>query len=358
MSEMFNSVSDLWDKIRSGHMELPTLAAIPHERCRPAPTSGYLIRREQMYFTIRINEMYLAENQQWWSVFDPLLVVVAEFNHGQERATVPIVIGPNLIRKQAPSDQPRHGVVLLDTRVTGPHPYRGGDVDVSLGFYRVQRANHADTLLKVIDSLSTSLGAPGEMQVIAKTGRALLEGVEGLLGLKETTYLAGLRISMATSPFDPFTAGFSALLTPPVPANTQRLFVQDRRLLVDDKGDSRIPYRDSDFVLLSVTGSETRGDENLLPFYSLKADALDALRDGEGGLKRAKANLIAAYQQMRRSPDMTPSEAGVLFDAWLEEFQLEKKRLEQVRAMPVEYRKFKADLLTVDLNEATRRVQL
>ena len=46
------------------------------------------------------------------------------------------------------------------------------------------------TLLKVVDSLSASLGGPGELQAIAKIGGALLEGVEGLLGLKETTYLA------------------------------------------------------------------------------------------------------------------------------------------------------------------------
>jgi hypothetical protein len=131
------------------------------------------------------------------------VVVVAEFNHAQERVVVPTVVGPNLIRKQGSSDQPRYGVVLLDTRVTGPHPYRGGDVDISVSFYQVQRANHARALLKVVDSLSAALGAPGELQTIAKAGGALLQGVEGLLGLRETTCLAGHRISMATSPFDP-----------------------------------------------------------------------------------------------------------------------------------------------------------
>ena len=152
--------------------------------------------------------MHLAENRQWWTVYDPLVVVVAEFNHAQERVAILTVIDPNLIRKQAQSDQPRYGAVLLDTRVTGPYPYRGRDVDVSVGFYRVQRANHAHALLKVVDSLSASLGGPGELQTIAKTGGALLEGVEGLLGLQETTYVAGHRISMASSPLDPFAAGF------------------------------------------------------------------------------------------------------------------------------------------------------
>src|SRR6266478_401598 len=197
-------------------------------RCRPSrpfrPTTvdpqnsaGYSIPRDRMYFTIRINEMHLAENRQWWSVYDPLVVVVTEFNHAQERVAIPLSSAPNLIRKQAQSDQPRYGVVLLDTRVTGPHPYRGGDVDVSVGFYRVQRANVAHALLKVVDSLSAALGAPGELLTIAKTGGGLLEGVEGLPGPQEPTYLAGPGISVARSPFEPFTARFSALIAPPAP---------------------------------------------------------------------------------------------------------------------------------------------
>jgi hypothetical protein len=358
MSGIFGPVSDLWTQIRSGHLPLPIVTAIPPERCRPKQTSGYQIRRDKMYFTIRVNEMHLAENRQWWSVYDPLIVVVAEFSHGQERVTVPTVVGPSLIRRQSPSDQPRYGVVLLDTRVTGPHPYRGGDVDVSVGFYQVQRANHARTLLKVVDSLSAALGGPGELPTIAKTGRALLEGVEGLLGLNETTYLAGLRLSMATSPLDPLTAGFSALITPPGPADAKQLFVEDRRLLFEKNGSTRVPYRDSDFVLLSVTGSEAREDENLLPFYQLKIDALNALWDGDEGLKRAKANLIAAYQQMRKSPDMTPAETSRLFDVWVQEFESEKKRLEQTRAMPLQGHEATPDLLTHDLNDAATRLAL
>jgi hypothetical protein len=358
MSGIFEPVSDLWNQIRSGHMPLPIVATIPPERCQPEQTSGYQIHRDKMYFTIRVNEMHLAKNRQWWSVYDPLVVVGAEFNHGQERVTIPTVVGPNLIRKQAPSDQPYYGVVLLDTRVTGPHPYRGGDVDLSVGFYQVQRVNHASTLLKVVESLSASLGGPGEIPTIAKAGSALLEGVEGLLGLEETRYLAGLRLSMATSPLDPLTATFSALIAPPGPVDAKHLFVEDRRLLLEKNGDTAIPYRDSDFVLLSVTGSAAREDENLLPFYQLKIDALDALWDGDEGLKRAKANLIAAYQQMRKSPDMTPAEASRLFDVWLQEFESEKNRLEKTRAMPLQGREAKRDSLTRDLNDAAKRLAL
>ena len=357
MSGAFDTVSRIWKEVRAGHQPLPTVATIPPQHCRPADTVGYPIIRDQMYFTIRVNEMHLAENRQWWTLYDPLLVIVTEFNHAHERVALPAVIGPNLIRKQAPSDRPRYGSVLLDTRVAGPHPYRGGDVDISVSFYQVQRANHAHALLKVVDSLSAAFGGAGDFPLIAKTGGALLEGVEGLLGLKETTYLAGHRISLAISPLDPFTAGFSALITPPAPRCDISLRVEDRRLQIEADGGAR-PYCDSDFVLLSIIGTEVRGDENLLPFYGLKVDALTAVWDGEDGVKRGKANLIAAYQQMRRSPDVTAAEANRLFDAWLQEFEAEKKRAEQVRSMPIARHSEKWDPLAESLNDAVRRLAL
>jgi hypothetical protein len=111
-------------------------------------------------------------------------------------------------------------------------------------------------------------------------------------------------------------------------------------------------------VLLSISGSEMRGDENLLPFYPLKVDALSALVEGEDGVKRGKANLIAAYQQMRRSPDVTAAEASRLFDVWLQEFEAEKQRAERVRSMPVAQHEAKVDLLAQDLNDAVRRLAL
>lgn len=357
MSDVFDTVSRVWNELRAGHQPLPTVAAIRPDHCQPANAAGYPIIRDQMYFTVRINEMHLVENRQWWTVYDPLVVVVIEFNHAQNRVAIPTVIGPDLIRKQAQSDEPRHGVVLLDTRVTGPHPYRGGDVDVSVSFYRVRRADYARSLLRVVDSLSASLGGAGDLPLIAKTGGALLEGVEGLLGLEETTYLAGHRISMAISPLDPFMSGFSALIAPPGPEDDASLRVVERRLYLEANSGTR-PYRDSDFVLLSVTGTEARGDENLLPFYPLKVNALTALWDGDDGVKRAKANLIAAYQQMRGSPDVTAAEASRLFDAWLQEFETEKKRAEQVRAMPIAPQKREPDPIAQNLNDAVRRLAL
>jgi hypothetical protein len=61
---------------------------------------------------------------------------------------------------------------------------------------------------------------------------------------------------------------------------------------------------------------------------------------------------------MRRSPDVTASEASRLFDTWLQEFEAEKARAERVRSMPVAQHEAKSDPLAQDLNDAVRRLAL
>ena len=353
MPSLFDPVVRSWLGWRRGTVPLPEVTSIPTARCIPPGSAGKTIRRDGMYFTVQVNQMHLAENRQWWALYDPLVVMTVAFNYGNERVATPVAIGPNLIARQNPADQARHGVVLRNLLVTGPHPYRGGDIDISLALYRIQRSDNARSMLNVVDKLASSLGAAGEMVVALRFAGALLDGVEALTGLPGSEYLAGQRIVIAASPLDPLTAQFTALLVPPVPSLEQLQVRQSQLEMIGDR-----PYRDSDFVLWSITGLDDRGDENLLPFHPQKVDAIAAVFDGEDGIKRAKAGLLAAYQQMRRSPDVTAAEAGRLFDAWLDEFDVEKKRLELTRSMPIDAGSAKARPLTDEFARALRRLDL
>jgi hypothetical protein len=355
MNGVFDPIVKIWDKMKTGAVATPQVSTIA--RCTPENSAGYAITRDRMYFEIRVNELNLAENREWWSVYDPMVVVVAEYNYAGEKVARPAVVGPSLIRTQTQTDKPRHGVVLQDSLVVGPHPYRGGNVDISLSFYQVRRTNSASSLLKVIDRLSGALSGPGGMATVAKVGGALLEGVEGLLGLEETVYLAGNRLSLTPSPLYPLTACFSALIAPPVPPAPEQLMVRDRRLYIGDPASAQ-PYRASDFVLFGLAGSATRGDESSLPFYALKTNALAALAERENGLKRARAAMITAYQQMRMSPDVTSHEASELLEQWMQEFETVKKEYERLDKMKEGQKKQQPSALEEELNAAAARLGL
>jgi hypothetical protein len=101
-TSLFEPLVEIWGELRRKRIPLPEAVSVPQEHCRPQGSAGYRIRREEMYFTLWVNEMHLAQNQQWWSVFDPLVVVVTEFNYGKDTVAIPKVIGPNLIQKHLP----------------------------------------------------------------------------------------------------------------------------------------------------------------------------------------------------------------------------------------------------------------
>jgi hypothetical protein len=94
-----------------------------------------------MYFTVRLNQMHLAENRQWWVTFDPLVVIVTEFNYDAKYIAIPQIVGPGLIPDPESAGAPKYGSVIEDILVAGPYPYRGGDVVISARFYRLQRNN-------------------------------------------------------------------------------------------------------------------------------------------------------------------------------------------------------------------------
>ena len=108
-----------------------------------------------MYFTIRVHEFFLAKSAEWWNSYDPLVLVTADFVYGTNRISVPSIIGPDLIKRIAGSA--KFGIVLNDIRVVGPYPYRGGDVDLSVSLYAIERQDYAVSLLNVIDRIAISV---------------------------------------------------------------------------------------------------------------------------------------------------------------------------------------------------------
>ena len=82
-----------------------------------------------------------------------------------------------------------------------------------------------------------------------------------------------------------------------------------------------------------------------------------ALWDRTDAVELAKANLIAACQQMRKSPDVTQREAGALFDSWLVEFEAERNLATRVRSMSDRHIRGTPSALAMDMANALRRIE-
>lgn len=336
---------------------LPVVKQIDPRKTFPEGSSGATIRRNEAYFEVRVNQMCLAKNVSWFSVYDPLVVIIVAFDYGDKRQELPFVIGPGSIERHLAAGAPLFGTVLTDAKVTGPHPYRGSGVTLSVSFYRVQRENYAKSLLKVVERLSGMVGL-GQVGTLVNTADVLLDGLEGLFGAGQTVCLATHQFSLPASPAYPLQTGFSALIVPPVPATPDQLLVRDGRLFTQHANGDEAAYTDSDFVLLSITGLPRRQNENFFPCYQLKRQAMEILGEGEPSRKRAKATLLTALQQLRISDDFTAVEAELLFDEWIQEFEREVVRYQRTGALPLIPVPPPLPLLASDMNQAMARLDL
>lgn len=320
-------------KLRSGALPLPTVASIPPTQCMPAGVVGREIVRDRAYFKLYINELFLAEGRSWWATYDPVVLVITEFVYDKGRISVPMIVGPSMIQQKMGSLP--HGVVLHDTRVAGPYPFRGGPVAVTVILYKVKHHDYARGLLRFVEGVSSAVGVPADLGTLTKVGGAILDGFETLLDLGDTVPVAGHRIEIETSTMRGFVSSFSALISEGG-VDVSRLRVQDGRLqVVGPNGDAK-KYDAVDYVLYSIVGSDRHGEERTLPFYAVYDQAMTAaLTDDENSWKRAKSTLLSLYQQMVLSADLTGDETDELIQKYRNDLQKRREDSKRISAMPL-----------------------
>ena len=297
MKGMLDRLQDFAGWLANGKIPLPDVVAIPPAQCLPAGSAGADIGKDRDYFMVTINELFLSNARRGWATYDPMVLVTTSFLYGDKRISVPSVVGPGLLA-QAGQSLPQ-GLVLQDTTVAGPYPYRGGPVAIALAFYRLRNQDYAKGLLDLVEGVASAVGPAADMGILAKVGGPLLDGLNKLLGMGETEPIAGHRIEL--SPVKPggFRTCFSALIDGDEDLSVPRLRVDSGRLLTAAGGAAPKRYGDSDYVLYSVSASDRRDDEATLPVYALYRRALqDAARGGEDAWKSAKATFAELWQQM------------------------------------------------------------
>jgi len=129
---------EIWDRIRQGTRRYPARVTIPRDHVDESEKLGAAFGPDLHYFQVRVNEMYLTYSRKWFSEYDPMVFVVTEFTYGQKKnEAVPFVVGPVMMEKYG--QKVPTGMVFLDTRVAGPHPYRGDRLTLSVVLCRVKR---------------------------------------------------------------------------------------------------------------------------------------------------------------------------------------------------------------------------
>jgi len=224
VSNFVDRITEFTTWLRSGRFPLPTIAALEASQCSPEGIAGREIERDRAYFSVEVKELFLSEGRKWYVTYNPAVLMIVEFIYGDKKISVPTLVGPNMIGQK--SSQYPHGVVLENTLVAGPYPFRGGRVGITAIFYRARHHDHARGLLNFVEGVSSALGVPADMGTLAKIGGTVLDGLETLLKLGDAEPIAAHRIEFEGGSLQGFRSSFCALIASN-DANPSLLRVQD-----------------------------------------------------------------------------------------------------------------------------------
>lgn len=317
-------LSTLWENAAHGKTNLKSFVKITEDNVTPKLSEKAKLSPNEDYFQVRLNQVYLEYQREWFAKYDPMVLITTEFLYGGSLISVPFLVGPNLFENQ--KIQIPTGSLIYDTRVAGIHPYKGGRLNIKVILYKIQRENTVRKVLDLIENTAGVIDFSTALSSYLKLADVLIDGIEGLLGLGKAESILAFSKEFDPEGGDLLRENYYALLG----KNEKELKVEDLWVI-----DNRLcyasgkPYTASDFVLFSIKKSNERTDIEQLSFYKLWEQALqDALVPDEGHWKLAKANLVSLYQAMILSHDLTTRHASKLREDFIE--SITKRRKEAV----------------------------
>lgn len=328
----------LWGHVKESSAVRTARFHIPSERTDRSAELGQPFKKDQHYFQVRVNEMFLARDRQWFTSYDPLVFVVSEFLYDKAVQAVPFVVGPSLL-EQYKQELPE-GMVFENIRVAGLHPYKGGRLNLAVVLYQTKRQNYAHELLAMIERTAGVLDFSTALSSYLKVATAVLDGIEDLFRLGDTVPLIGMSTQIDPDAGDVLAPGYFVLINAPEGrVDASQFWVSQNRLLIGDTLQTAQPYGGADYVLYSIAQTERRSEEETLPFYPLFEQAKDAAgratQDGndDPNWKSARAAMVTLAVTLDKSPDLIAPQSEELVEQYKDELLKLRKRVLELGAL-------------------------
>lgn len=150
-------------------------------------------------------------------------------------------------------------ILVLNHRLLGPIPYRGGDVEIEIGLFSIKEADLAGPFLSVLESMSKMAGVSFISTALPFAG-PLKDGINLLSGAESDSILE-IGLSRVYSPAE--TGYFAIMRADKGMVDTAKLRIDDHYHLVDDaSGD---PISEYPYLVFRAEVSKQRDDWFLIP---------------------------------------------------------------------------------------------
>jgi hypothetical protein len=263
------------------------------------------------YIRLRLANMFLKKEIQWFSTWYPAVHSIVRFNFGSSTIEVPNIADATRLGMT----QTQSGDVIARNFVLTPTvPFNGGTVSLSAGLFALEGQNYLAKTLKVLSSFAGLLNVP-QLSLALNVVQPLALGIQDLLGPGSG--------HMHLSLHDSFSEGelksgyYAAIRAPQNSVDANDLVVINDELHLDQAGDVR-PFTGHDHMLFRVELFDKRDDwENLTSIQEPFQEALTALRDQSQATHYIRTALLRATL----SPDLTSVDKRRVVDRLIENYE-------------------------------------
>ena len=276
--------------------------------------------------------MFLRDAREYLRSFVPMAVVVTDFAYeargeGGSRRTLPFLVGSKLLSEVHDYVEGKP-VEYLDTKVAGWIPYRGDDIGLFVGLYRLQVGDLAKELLDVLQNITGTFDV-ANVSGYMSTARVLTDGVARIMGMEDVEFRTGAKLAFSDRSTDhnAFRQGYIAYINATdtqLAGFAERLWVENGRLYSGDSPTARQRFHQRDYCLVRIALSETRSDYETLDFHQQWITARSRLLGGDHHV--AHALLIECIRKVAESPDLIPDQQEALCALYYANFQRESER--------------------------------
>lgn len=263
----------MWSKLVRTESQDGAYVTIPPARVLGAAPATTRFLPHRSYFEIRLKHMLLQDQREYFREFIPLASFNTEFLFGGERVNTPLVVGPSMLSNvQRVSQGDR--VEFLNTRLVGPCPYEGDDLELFAGLFRLTTNDWAKQALSLLEVLTKTFDT-SKLSSAIKLASPLASGIEGFFGMKDVEFRLGKHLSFSAPSIELRDGQLqpvhvALLRLPRAQLNTEqaaRFWVREGRLCYGASEAELEPFTGCDFLLLDISPLAARSDYSSFDFH-------------------------------------------------------------------------------------------
>lgn len=320
-------VKDTWQRIAVSPTIQNAILRIPNSNVLDDSFTGERIIREQDYFELRVVEQFLQNKRVYWDTYNPLTLVLTSFIYAGEKQSFPFIIGPTMF-KNIDQIEDKDSVRYKNTRVAGPIPYRGDDVAIFVGLYRVKIQDWAQQSLNFLELVASAFNS-SRMSEYIQIARPLLQGIAEFIGIGDDIQnrlaIRNTFTDPSTGTTNPFSSGYYVvLLMDQSEAEDSEFWVKGNNLYHGADASHLIIYKETDYVLFLIAAVSERGDYTTFEFHEIWDNVVEAIWKSEEEI--AKKKVIRLFELVATSPDLTRRDRNRL-QVWYKNRYMEEMAL-------------------------------